>query len=404
VLKHCGQGPESWRKSCRPIAYKVGLQLPHESPEGFYKGGGTIRVSIINPKAKKRKAKKRKAHRSPKQKAASKRNIKKARAARRGSHAKKGKKARKGKRKTKKARKAKKRKSKKKARKSRKGQTRKQRAASLRNLKKARAARKGGKGKRKGRKSKARRGKKVRPTMYKGRTRKGKKVLRHSPRSRYARRGYRFNPADAVKGVMPVGVRKYMPDMRGARVDIPHVVGGVMGFITSGYGGGMMRVVVQNYSTNEYIGHGASLLGNIVGTEIPTIVVDYAMKRVKGLSANADKVARGMRIGGYVAMGINGVIIALKVLKVGNLPFRIPSQMSPTKELILNGLGDIDLVGAGLGNMVQGLGNGFVSSQDYAGLSDAGLLDTEISALSAYVGETLDDFSGLPVNDRGLTP
>lgn len=364
-----------------------------------------MRVSIINPKKKGKKHKgKRKAHRSAKQKAAAKRNLKKARAARRkGSHARKGK-ARKGKKKKrKKARKGKKRKSKK-ARKSRKGQTRKQRAASLRNLRKARAARRGGKGKRKGRKAKSRRGKKVRPVMYRGKTRKGKKVLRHSPRSRYARRGYRFNPADAVKGIAPRRMQKYMPSFRGATLDVPHGVGGVIGFVTSGYGGGMMRVVVQRYSTNEYIGHGASLVGNILGTEIPTVVVNYTMHKVKGLSKHAEKVARGIRIGGYVAMGINAITIGLKVLNIGNLPFRIPSELTPAKELVLTGLGDIDLVGAGLGNIVQGLGNPFVSSQDYAGLGDNGLLDTEIAALSAYVGESLDDFSGLPVNDRGLTP
>lgn len=360
-----------------------------------------MRVSIINP-AKKRKTKKRKGHKgqSRKQRAASLKNLRKARAARKskGSHApkkRKSKKARKSKRKTKKA------KGKRKSKKARKSKG-KPWMKGLRAARKARKA-KSRKGKRKSRKSK-RHGKAVRPTMYRGRTRKGKKVLRHSPRSRYARRGYRFNPADAVKGNMPAGMRKYMPDFRGAKLDVPHAVGGVMGFITSGYGGGMMRVVVGKYTTNEYAGHAASLIGNIIGTEIPTVVVNYTMHKVKAVSKHAEKVARGMRIGGYVALAFNAGTIVLKVLKIGNLPFRIPSELSPTKELVLNGLGDIDLVGAGLGSIVQGLGDQFVSTSDYAGLGDNGLLDTEISALSAYVGETLDEFSGLPVNDRGFSP
>jgi len=359
-----------------------------------------MRVSIINP-AKKRKGKKRKSHKgqSRKQRAASLRNLKKARSARKhkGSHApkkRKGKKSRKGKRKTKKARKGK-RKSKK-ARKS-KGKP------WMKGLRKAWKARRSKKG-RKHKTRKSRRGKKVRPVMYRGKTRKGKKVLRHSPRSRYARRGYRFNPADAVKGIAPKGVRKYMPDFRGAKLDVPHGVGGVIGFITSGYGGGMMRVVVGRYSTNEYIGHGASLLGNILGTEIPTIVVNYAMQKTKGISKHAEKVARGIRIGGYVALVINAGTIVLKVLKVGNIPFRIPTELTPTKELVLNGLGDIDLVSAGISQSLGAFGQEFVSSSDYAGMGDEGLLDSEIAALSAYVGETLDDFSGVPVSDKGLTP
>lgn len=361
-----------------------------------------MRVSIINP-AKKRKGKKRKAHgQTRKQRAASIKNLKKARSARKRKattpRKRKSKKSRKGKRKSKKARKSKRKAKKSKARKS-KG---KPWMKGLRMARKARKA-KSRKGKRKSRKSK-RHGKAVRPTMYRGRTRKGKKVLRHSPRSRYARRGYRFNPADAVKGIAPRGVRKYMPDFRGAKLDVPHAVGGVIGFVTSGYGGGMMRVVVQKYTTNEYAGHAASLLGNVIGTEVPTIVVNYAMQKTKGLSKHAEKVARGMRVGGYVALVINGITIGLKVLKIGNLPFRIPSELSPTKELVLNGLGDIDLVGAGISQSLGGFGQEFIQTSDYAGMGDEGLLDSEISALSAYVGETLDDFSGVPVNDKGLTP
>ena len=356
-----------------------------------------MRVSIVNPK---RKGKKRKAKgQTRKQRAASLRNLKKARAAR------KSKAATPRRRKSKRSRKSKgKKKGKKHKRKGRKHKAKKSKgkpwAKGLRAARKALKAKRGGK--RKSRKSK-RHGKAVRPTMYRGRTRKGKKVLRHSPRSRYARRGYRFNPADAVKGVMPRGVRKYMPDMRGARLDLPHAAGGVIGLFTSAYGGGMARVVVQRYSTNEYVGHAASLLGNIAGTEIPTIVVNYAMKKGK-MSVAADKVARGMRIGGYVAMGLNAIIIGLKVTGIAKIPSRFPSSLSPAKELVLSGLGDVDLVAAGVSGMLGGLADSFVSTSDYAGLGDEGLLDAEISALSAYVGGELDDFSGVPTNAAGKMP
>ena len=339
-----------------------------------------MRVSIVNPK---RKGKKHKAKgQTRKQKAASIKNLKKARAARKHKaatpHKRKSKKSRshKGKKKHKKAKKAKKRKS----RKSKKSKG-KSWAKGLRAARKALKA-KGRKGKRKSRKSK-KHGKAVRPTMYRGRTKKGKKVLRHSPRSRYARRGYRFNPADAVKGVMPGSVRKYLPDLKGAKLDVPHTVGGVIGFVTSGYGAGMMRVVIQNYTPNEYAGHAASLLGNVLGTEIPAMTVNFAMKKTKMFGKSADAVARGIRYGGYIGLGLNAVLIALKVTKIANIPYRLPSPMSTTKELILTGLGDIDLVAAGMSGMLGGLAQNFVSSDDYAGLGDEGLLDAEISALSA---------------------
>jgi len=362
-----------------------------------------MRVSIVNPK---RKGKKHKAKgQTRKQKAASIKNLKKARAARkrkattprkRKSKARKSKGHKKGK-KHKKARKAKKRKSHK-AKKS-KG---KPWAKGLRAARKALKA-KGRKGKKRKGKKMARHGKKVRPTMYAGRTHKGKKVLRHSPRSRYARRGYRFNPADAVKGVMPGSVRKYLPDLKGARLDVPHTVGGVIGFVTSGYGAGMMRVIIQDYTPNEYAGHAASLLGNVIGTEVPAMTVNFVMKKTKMFSKNADAVARGIRYGGYIGLGLNAVLIGLKVTKIANIPYRLPTKLSTTKELILTGLGDVDLVAAGMSGMLGGLAADFISS-DYAGVGDEGLLDAEISALSAYVGRDLDDFSGVPVNDAGMIP
>ena len=205
---------------------------------------------------------------------------------------------------------------------------------------------------------------------------------------------------------MPSGVRKYMPDLKGAKLDVPHTVGGVIGFVTSGYGAGMMRVVIQNYTPNEYAGHAASLVGNIIGTEVPAIAVNFVMHKTKMFSKSADAVARGIRYGGYIGLGLNAVLIVLKVTKIANIPYRLPSNLSSTKELVLNGLGDVDLVAAGLSGALGGLADSFVSTADYAGLGDEGLLDAEISALSAYVGQELDDFSGqqVPHDSTGRMP
>lgn len=344
-----------------------------------------MRVSIVNPK-KSKKGKKSK----PWEKglrAARKARKGKAKGGKASTRKSRPKKARGGKRrkskkpKKRKAKKAKKRKSSKrkgrKARKSRKGKSRK--------------SRKGRKGKaRKGRKGKkSKRGKKVRPVMYQGRSKKGKKVLRHSPKSRYARKGYRFNPL----GQYVPGARKHMVSTKGARLDLPHIVGAAGGFAASGIGGGMARVLAQKYTSNDLVVSGASLVGNYAGTEIPAMVVHWTLGKAKVSSKVTEGVCRGMRIGGYVAFGLNAATIVLKALNV-NLPFRALSDMSDTKDLLLSGVGDVDLALAGLGDLVQG--NDFVASDEYAGLGqEEGTLDAEIAALSAYVGESMDEFGGV---------
>jgi len=375
-----------------------------------------MRVSIVNPKKKGKKGKKR---RTAKQTAASKRNIKKAQKAkaakksgRKASTRKSSKRAKKGSKKRKKRKNPAKKKTKKKAskprkkakrkapakkkksgKKGKKKRTAKQTAASKRNIKKAQKSRKGKKSK----KARKPRGKKVRPVMHKGKTKKGKKVLRHSPKSRYARAGYRFNPI----GKLSPGARKHMVTTKGAELNWPHLVGGAGGFVASGMGGGMGRVLAQTYIDNTLVVGGVSLVGNYLGTEVPAMVVHWGLEKTKVAPATRDGVCRGMRIGGYIAMGLNAATIVLKALNVG-LPFRALSGMSDAKDLWLSGVGDVDLALAGLGDLIRG--NDFVATEDYAGLDDeGGLLDAEIAALSAYMDESYDEFGAVVADDSGLS-
>lgn len=349
-----------------------------------------MRVSIVNPRKKARKAKATKKKRfSKKARAAAMRNLKKARAARKkgrkGSHARKSRKKKKGK----KSRKAK-RMARKSRRKGRKGKKRKSRKA----RKSRRKSRKGKK--RKHRKAKGMpRGRRVRPAMYV--SRKSKRI-RHSPKSRYARKGYRFNPS--LKAIVPRQVQPHIIAMKGAKLDMPHVAGGVVGFVSSGYAGGYFRTMGARYSSNEVIQGGVSVLGNVVGTEVPAIVAHWVLGKAKkpGL---ATSVARGMRVGGYVALGLNVLSMGLKMVGV-KLPFRALSEDSPASDLWLSGVGDWDLALSGLGDLIQG--NEFDATESYASLgADEGLLDAEIAALSAYLGEDLDEFAGV-TNDSGISP
>lgn len=344
-----------------------------------------MRVSIVNPRKKARKAKggKKKRRFTKKARQAAMRNLKKARSARKkgkkGSHARK-------------SRKGKKKKSKKAKRKSRKGKKKGKR--------KSRKSRKSRKTKRKSKKSRRAkgmpRGKRVRPAMYRSRS---SKRIRHSPKSRYARKGYRFNPS--LKQYLPASVKAHMPPMQGAKWDLPHIGGGVVGFFASGYTGGYMRQMSAKYSSNSLVQDGASLVGNVVGTEVPAIVVHWALGKAKKQGI-ATSVARGMRVGGYVALGLNALSIVAKAIGM-QLPFRALSEGSPATDLWLSGMGDWDLALSGLGE-----GGSFVETADYAGLGDdEGLLSAEIAALSNYLGEDMDEFgmrfAGVS-NDYGMSP
>lgn len=278
----------------------------------------------------------------------------------------------------------------------------KQKAAARRNLKKARAAQRRGKGKKrkKGRKGKRVRGKAIRPVMYKHRSKSGRKVLKHSPKSRYARRGYRFNPKlSGLAKLAPGVMRPHIIPMRGAKFDAPHIVGGIGGVVTSGVMASEIQALVGQVTQNTIVLDLASLGGNVLGTEVPAAIV-HAIAKSAVSAKNADSVARGWRVGGYVAMGLNALSMFLtQALKV-NLPVRMLSGGEPIKELMFHGMGDMDLALQGLGAVLQP-GGGSVA---YAALGqDEQTLDQEISALSAYLGDNLDNFGGV-TGDDGLSP
>lgn len=224
-------------------------------------------------------------------------------------------------------------------------------------------------------------GQRTRPVMY----RKGKKVT-HSPASKFARKGYRFNPAMS-KHMVKIGTfDNYMTDVRHA--PITHIAGMAGGFIFSGYAGGKVGKFVQEQTKNEIMGQIGSVAGNLIGTEVPAMIVHWGFPKV-GLNKYAVPVARGMRVGGYIALGLNVFTLALKILKVP-VPFRALGDNATMKEFVLSGLGDVDLITAGIS------GVNFDNSSDYAALDNesAGLVD-EISALSEYINGDSDDFAGV---------
>jgi hypothetical protein len=115
------------------------------------------------------------------------------------------------------------------------------------------------------------------------------------------------------------------------------------------------------------------------------------------MAAAGEKVARGMRIGGYLAMILNAGGMVLRAVGM-NIPLRKLSEYSPATDVILSGIGDMDLAVKGL----AGLGQNFVSTMDYAALSDEDALDAEIAALSAYIGEDGIGLSDV-VDETGLS-
>lgn len=360
-----------------------------------------MRVSIVNPTTKKKAKKAKKSPAKSKGKPWEKglRAARKARKAKAGSKAKKAKAAPKKKRR-KAAKKAKatapKKRRKSKAKKARTTAPKKRRKAAKKSRKttkrkpakrkKAKVSRKGKRKASKKSKKKSRKvihkslGKRTRPVMYQ----KGKKVS-HSPASKFARKGFRFNPS-MKKHVVKIGnMRMLRKDIGDAPVT--HIVGMVGGFLASGYVGGYVGKLAQDQFKNDLLGDAGSIVGNLIGTEVPAMAVHYILPKV-GLNKYAVPVARGMRVGGYVALGLNVFTLALKAFNVP-VPYRILGAKPSTKEFVLSGLGDVDLITAG----ISGLGaNTFANTAQYAALDNesAGLVD-EISALSAYVGDQ-DEF------------
>jgi hypothetical protein len=342
-----------------------------------------MRVSVINPTKKARKSKRKQ---SPKQKAASMRNLKKARSAKRKKAAPKSAPKAKKRRKSRKA-KAKPKVGKKKRRKSRKAKVVAPKRRKSRKSKKRKAPKR-----KKARRAKMPRGKRVRPVMY-----KSKKRLVHSPRSRYAAKHYRFNPS--LRGVSGLA-RRHTVKMANLRDVGAHpitvLVGAAGGFVTSGYVSGKFGLYAEGRLGKGLLADAVSLAGNYVGTEVPAMAVHWVLPKV-GLGKHSPQICGGMRLGGYVAMGLNAVGIVARMVGV-NLPYReLVPGLAESKDYILSGIGDMDLALMGLG---QG---GFVDTNDYAALdNESNSLDNEINALSAYIDPN-NEWAGLS-SDSGQGP
>jgi hypothetical protein len=225
-------------------------------------------------------------------------------------------------------------------------------------------------------------GKRTRPVMYK----KGTQV-KHSPASKFAKKGFRFNPGLKTHMVKIGTFKSYVGDVK--RQPIPHMVGMAGGFVSSGYIGGKIGKMVQDQTRNEIYGQIGSVAGNIIGTEVPAMFVHWGLPKI-GMGKYAVPIARGMRFGGYIALGLNVFTLALKVLKVP-VPFRALGEDATMKEFMLSGIGDVDLLTAGISGVES-----YDNTTEYAALDDesAGLID-EITALSEYIDGDSDDFAGL---------
>ena len=319
---------------------------------------------------------------SPKQRAAAMKNLAKARRAKKAKRSpKSAPKARKKRRKSRKA----------KAKVGPKKKRRKSRKAKVAKPKKRRKSRKSKKRKapkrKKARRAKMPRGRRVRPVMY-----KSKKRLVHSPKSRYSKRGYRFNPS--LRGVSGLA-RRHTVKMANLR-DVGHhpitvLAGAAGGFVTSGYVSGKFGLYAEGKLGKGLLADAVSLAGNYVGTEVPAMAVHWVLPKV-GLGKHSPQICGGMRLGGYIAMGLNAVGIVARLAGV-NLPYReLVPGLAESKDFILSGIGDMDLALMGLG--------GFVDTNDYAALdNESSSLDNEINALSAYIDPN-NEWAGLS-NEAG---
>jgi len=342
-----------------------------------------MRVSVINPTKKARKAKRKQ---SPKQRAAAMRNLKKARAAKRKKSAPKSAPKARKRRKSRKA-KAKPKVGKKKRRKSRKAKV----VAPKKRRKSRKSKRTKAPKRKKARRARMPRGKRVRPVMY-----KSKKRLVHSPRSRYSKRGYRFNPS--LRGVSTVA-RRHTVKMANLRDVGQHPVtvlaGAAGGFMASGYVSGKFGLYAEGKLGQGLLADAVSLAGNYVGTEVPAMAVHWVLPKL-GLGKHSPQICGGMRLGGYVAMGLNAVGIGARLVGI-NIPYReLVPGLAEAKDFVLSGIGDMDLA-------LMGLGSNFVDTNDYAALgSEEASLDNEINALSAYIDPN-NEWAGLS-NDNGHMP
>ena len=367
------------------------MQVVYINPKQKPKKG---RTSMAKKTSKKRKTKKQ----TPKQKAASKKNLVKARAA----------KKRKAKGKSKKGSKKKKRKqTKKKGGKKRKSSTkkRKRKSNSWSNstARHKKAAKLGwARRRRKGRKKSG-----PKKSKKKGSRKKSRKSSKKKRKSNPKRK------RKANKPKMMKGIKEYVVPFNNKAVKshpVPHIVGGVMGLVTSSLHAGAVRMIVTGATKNEVAGDIASFGGNIIGTEVPAIVTNVILaKGFKKVSLGKD-VARGMRYGGYIGLVFNLIGTVLKyafkrseikeLAYVGALPakvaFKVGDWAGGMKTTMIRGLGlgafpevyeDALSADDEFYDNVDGLGRDIYSPDEYGldGDEEIAALDDEIRRLSAYL-------------------
>lgn len=184
------------------------------------------------------------------------------------------------------------------------------------------------------------------------------------------------------------------------------VVGGLIGVGGSAGVAGIMRASVGGMA-GEVAGDIASFPGNVIGTEITGIAIKKIGDWVAPGNTHIPKLAMGARVGGYLALAINGIATGIKYAtkrselrglaaeptimeKLKTLKFKaLPSAF---KTITIRGLGIYPLLPAMKGQYPDmGMGASYRNT-DYENPAQYGLgeqealLDAEISALKEELG------------------
>jgi hypothetical protein len=156
---------------------------------------------------------------------------------------------------------------------------------------------------------------------------------------------------------------------------VPHVVGGLGGFAFSAMLGGAIRRGVKG-KLGEPAGDVMAFVGNVIGTEVPALIINGIGKATKH-AQTGQRIARGWRWGGWIALGINVVATVVKYLtgkKTGDFG-------EPVLPLFKEGK---YIEGVRLGVKEWGL-SGLGLDYDHP-FKLPGKADKEIAALAAYYG------------------
>ena len=172
-------------------------------------------------------------------------------------------------------------------------------------------------------------------------------------------------------------IKKYIVPIKWADIKaqpIPHVVGGAIGFGTSTMTAGVMRRAVAGKFGGP-AGDVASFAGNVIGTEVPAIIVKWI-----GTKAKQDRLctamARGVRVGGYISLGINAVATVIKYLTGKGSGFGAPVLPMFKEGQYLMGAKELGMSGLNVAGLLPGQSD-------------------DIEALAALYGLSVDDMNAL---------